>query len=177
MLPTIKSDMRHLNIFVAFAICLIGCNSSERHNQLESANERIKDLQHLLEERDSQIEELKLQLAATTERQAEEHAQALRALKDFHAKQTADLETKNADLQMELGLSKKQHLALQGLLDQPDRLQAIRTANNSIERVIWFTICLGCLGVAGFIGSRYFTLRNKRRDDLVRVIAKLGHQI
>lgn len=169
--------MNRTAIVLLVAVGCLGCNSGERHNQLESANERINDLQKLLAERDSQVEELKLQLATTSEKRAKDHAEALRALKEFHAKQIADLETENADLQMELGLSEKQRLALQGLLDQPDRLQAIRTANNSIERVIWFTICLACLGVAGFIGSRYFTLRSKRRDDLVRVIAKLGHQI
>jgi hypothetical protein len=108
---------------------------------------------------------------------AEKHEDDVRALKEFHAKQIAALETKNADLQMELGMSEKQRLALQELLDQPDRLQAIRTANNSIERVIWFTICVACLGIAGFVGTRYFNLRSKRREDLVRVIAKLGHQL
>lgn len=169
--------MNRPEIILLIAIVCIGCSSGEHHNQLESANERINDQQKLLTERDLQIEELKLQLAATTEKLATDHAEALRSLKEFHAKQIADLETKNADLQMELGLSEKHRLALQGLLDQPDRLKAIRTANNSIERVIWFTICLACLGVAIFIGSLYFTLRNKRREEMVRAIAKLGHQI
>jgi hypothetical protein len=169
--------MKRTAITLLFTVTYIGCGPSDRHNQIESARERIKDQSTLLSERDSQIKSLKIQHEAEIEKQAKDHAEALRSLKDFHAKQIADLETKNADLQMELGLSEKQRLALQGLLEQPDRLQAIHNNNNSIERTIWFTICLACLGVSGFIGSRYFALRNKSRDDLIRIIAKLGHQI
>lgn len=178
--------MKHIISTALCCVLLAGCNASndDHHNQLESANERIADQNKLIADRDAQIQNLKQEVDAKKQdrteaetRLMEKHKAEITALKEFHAKQIADLDTKNADLQMQLGLSEKQRLALQGIIDQPDRLAAIRAENSSIERVIWFTICLASLGVACFVGMRYFTLRTKRREDLVRVVAKLGHQL
>ena len=84
----------------------------------------------------------------------------------------AALQTDKSELEMRLSDSEKQRMALQGVLDQPERLKIIQAGNCSIERTIWVCLSVAALAMSGMFASQYFRLRAKRREDIVRLIAQ-----
>jgi hypothetical protein len=168
--------------------------SSEAHKELQSANERIKDLVKLVSERDASVKELRAELAtakaettAALQQASEKHREEIERLKRAHEdglvatrevydQRVASLQTERSELEMRLGNSEKQRIALQGVVDQPDRLKLIEASNWSVERAVWFILFVIGLALSGILASKYFQLRAKRRDDIVRLIGQLNHQ-
>ncbi len=189
--PLVGVLLRGLVLLLGLSL-LPGCGGedSEEHNQLESANERNKDLKKLIAERESTIEELRARIKAVEAERAagvnelsQRHQQELDRLKAAYQdklelakgqfeQRIVDLETTISDLRIQLGLSEKQRLSLKGVVDQPERLAAIERANFSMERTMWVCLTTACLAVSGIFASQYFRLRAERRKDVVKLIAQ-----
>lgn len=170
-------------VWVLLLIIFLGCGENENHSQLDSANERIKDLEKNVIERDSSINRLKEELTsmkqARTESEsvlAEKQKAEVLALREFHALQLAESSSKISELQLELNQTKKELLAVQALLEQPDRLNAIKNSNAAVERIVWICICVFSLAMVVIVLQKYKALRESRRIDLSTAIAKVGKQ-
>lgn len=175
-------DMKRI-VWVILLIIFVGCGENENHAQLDSANERIKDLEKNVIERESRIISLQEELAAMKEARTESESELAEkqkaevlALREFHAVQLADSASKISELQLELSLTKKELMAVQALLEQPDRLNAIKNSNIAVERIIWIVICISSLSLFVIALQQYKGLRKSRRIDLSTAIGKVGKQ-
>ncbi len=158
-------------LILSAAFCGCGADPEERAT-LEGANDRI---QALLKNKEMAEEELRkakqdfdqqvATLKSTYERKEQEMGES-------HRQRVAALEEKLADFRMELSMSEKQRLALEEVVEQPQRLEAMRQNAFAGERTVWIVLVFVALSVGAVFAFRYHALRKERRENIVRVISE-----
>ncbi len=115
-------------LFATACSVLVGCSSKDpeqtrvsRKAQMIAFRRLLKNIRTLEDEN----RQLKADSAARADALKKTYDAQASTVAAANRRSTADLEGKIADLQMELSMSEKQRLALQGVADQPKRLQAL----------------------------------------------------
>ncbi len=163
-------------LFATACSVLVGCSSKdpEQRASVEGANDRIQALLKNIRTLEDENRQLKADSAARADALKKTYDAQASTVAAANRRSTADLEGKIADLQMELSMSEKQRLALQGVADQPKRLQALQQENLSMERAVWISIVFIAAMVSLWLALRYHSLRKQRRDNIVRVVTELS---
>jgi chromosome segregation ATPase len=175
---------------IALSLLMTGCNRDPEAKSLDAANSEIEGLQAQIKAKDIANQDMKAEVARLTEELAElkrnlstensdrvdamqkVHTDELLTLKETFRLRQSDLERSLADAQIQLSLSEKTRLSLEGLNHQPERLASIATINNSMERVIWVCTVVASLALSGFFAIHYFNMREQRRHAIVNLIGR-----
>jgi hypothetical protein len=141
-------------ILLLAAIALLtqaGCGkkSAGERKSLESARERIADLEKLLAEREQRIADLK------SGGQSEQHDALMK-----HRAELAKRDEVLADLRRQLSLKEKENLALNEVLDSRDTIKIGVEARFFAERILWLTLLIVLGAIAVFVSVRLKHLRS-----------------
>lgn len=140
-----------LLLVVATLLTQTGCTKEEagERQSLESARERIADLEMLLSEREQQIAGLKSGM------KSEQHDAFMK-----HRKELAGRDELLADLRRQLSLMEKENLALNEVLDSRDTIKTGVEARFFAERILWLTLLIVLGAIAVFVSVRLKHLRS-----------------
>lgn len=163
-----------LTAFIFMPIFLIGCGDNEI-SEVKAANERIRVLENNLRTLEQENERLQVTMEGRTEELKSFYDDRIRQLRNDHRLKVADLESKLSEYRMNLSLSEKERIALQEVIDHPERLNEIQRNNFGIERVIWIVLVFIFIGASGFYASKYY-YDKPRRENIVRLVSALSQK-
>ena len=166
--------------FLALAVAiLLGCaqdqDDTETRRSLAGANDRIQALIRNIKTLEGENAALKQGFDTQSRSLKATYDRELQTANETNRQKVAGLEEQLADLRMALSVSEKQRLALQEVVDQPDRVMVLRENNFAMERVVWISLLFISAIVSICFAVRYHGLRKQRRENIVRVVSELSN--
>lgn len=159
--------------FVLMLMCLVGCGGSEQYKTIQGLQEQNKVLEEQVRALQAQVAEVKKENDSNKVTAGNDCEDRLAKIRLLNEEKVRHLESRNAELMLEMGTIQKEKITLQEFLDSGPRIQRYSDIRFGIERMIWGLIIIIFSFVLIIVANKYIILRGKLNAHVIQQASTL----